>query len=128
SGRIDHGRRTQSGWSGMRSAFLLTGDDRYLEVWRKQIDAVNANRRMTGGRWEYPRMYGDNGWYAFVPAPYSENALEMYALSMRDDDAKRVGNDTWLDFLDGKSPSYPERTLQQDLARIRYRVSTMRQD
>ena len=42
---------------------------------------------MNAGRWEYPRMYGDNGWYAFVPFPYAENADELYALSMREDDA-----------------------------------------
>jgi hypothetical protein len=128
TGRIDHRPRTQSGWAGMRSAFLLTGDERYLDVWRKQIDTINSNRRMNGGRWEYPRMYGDNGWYAFTSAPYAENALEMYALSMREDDAKRVGDDAWLDYLGGKSPDYPERALQQDLARIRYRVAGLRKD
>jgi len=128
TGRIDHRPRTQSGWSGMRSAFLLTGDDRYLAVWRNQIDAINANRRMTSGRWEYPRMYGDNGWYDFRPQPYAENALEMYALSMREDDAKRVGDDAWLDYLNGKSAEYPERALQQDLARLRSRVAGLRRD
>jgi hypothetical protein len=128
TGRIDHRPRTQSGWAGLRSAFLLTGDERYLDVWRKQIDTINANRRMTNGRYEYPRMYGDQGWYAFVPTPYAENALELYALSMREDDAKRVGDDAWLDYLNGKSPQYPERVLQQDLARIRARVAGMRRD
>lgn len=128
TGRIDHRPRTQSGWAGMRSAFLLTGDERYLAVWRNQIDAINSNRRMNNGRWEYPRMYGDNGWYDFRPQPYAENALEMYALSMRDDDAKRVGDDAWLDYLNGKSPDYAERALQQDLARIRFRVAGLRRD
>jgi hypothetical protein len=128
TGRIDHRPRTQSGWAGLRTAFLLTGDDRYLDVWRKQIDTINSNRRMNNGRWEYPRMYGDNGWYAFVPTPYSENAQELYGLSMREDDAKRVGSDPWLDYLNGKSPDYPERALRQDLQRIRYRVAGLRQD
>jgi hypothetical protein len=128
TGRIDHRPRTQSGWSGLRSAFLLTGDTRYLDVWRTQIDAINANRRMTGGRFEYPRMYGDNGWYDWRPQPYAENALEMYALSMREDDAQRVGDDAWLDYLDGRNPDYPERALQQDLARIRSRVAGLRRD
>ena len=49
-------------------------------MWRKQIDAINSNRRMNDGRYEYPRMYGDNGWYAFAPQPYAENAVELYAL------------------------------------------------
>jgi hypothetical protein len=128
TGKIDHRPRTQSGWSGMRTAFLLTGDDRYLDVWRKQIDTINSNRRMNAGRWEYPRMYGDNGWYAFVPAPYAENADELYALSMREDDAKRAGDDPWRDFLSGKNPGYPERTLAADLARVRSRIAGLRKD
>src|SRR4051794_35048547 len=128
TGRKDHRPRTQSGWARMRSAVLLTGDQRYLDVWRKQIDAINSNRQMNNGRYEYPRMYGDNGWYDFRPTPYAENALEMFALSMREDDAKRVGHDAWLDYLDGKSPNFPEQSLQQDLARIRGRVAGMRRD
>jgi hypothetical protein len=128
TGRIDHRPRTESGWAGLRTAHLLTGDDRYLDVWRKQIDAINANRRMNNGRWEYPRMYGDNGWYAFAPEPYAFNALELYALSMREDDAKRAGSSAWLDFLGGSNPGYPERALQGDLARIRSRVAGMRRD
>src|SRR6185312_8035516 len=107
--------RTQSGWSGLRSAFLLTGDESYLDVWRKQIDIINSNRRMNNGRWEYPRMYGDNGWYDFRPSPYAENADELHALSMRPDDAKRAGNEEWLNYLDGKNADYPVRALQADL-------------
>ena len=128
TGRIDHRPRVESGWAGLRSAFYLTGDEKYLDVWRKQLDAINANRRMNNGRWEYPRMYGDNGWYAFAPEPYSFNALEMYMLSMREDDAKRAGNSAWLDYLNGKNPEYPERALQTDLARIRSKVAGMRRD
>jgi hypothetical protein len=128
TGKMDHRPRTQSGWSGMRTAFLLTGDERYLDVWRTQIDAINSHRRMSAGRWEYPRMYGDSGWYAFVPTPYAENADELYSLSMREDDAKRAGEDPWLDFLNGKNPGYPERALSADLARIRSRVAGLRKD
>jgi hypothetical protein len=128
TGRIDHRPRTESGWAGLRSAFMMTGDDKYVDCWRKQLDAINANRRMNNGRWEYPRMYGDNGWYAFAPTPYDFNALEMYMLSMREDDAKRAGDSQWLDYLNGKNPGYPERVLQADLSRVRSRVAGMRRD
>jgi hypothetical protein len=128
TGDIAHRSRTASGWMGFRSAFLLTGDDKYLDVWRKQIDAVNANRKMDGGRWLYPRMHGDHGWYAWDPAPYSEKALELYALSMRADDLQRAPRDPWLDYLRGENPDYPERALKQDLERIRTRVAEMRAD
>lgn len=128
TGEIAHRTRTASGWFGFRSAYLLTGDDKYLDVWRKQIDAINANRKMENGRWVYPRMHGDQGWYAWTPEPYREKADELYALSMRADDRQRAGRDAWLDFLDGKNPDYPERALQSDLARIRQRIAAMRLD
>ncbi len=128
SGKIDHRPRTESGWAGLRTAHLLTGDDKYLDVWRKQVDAINSNRRMNQGRWEYPRMYGDKGWYAFESTPYSFNTLELYALSMREDDAKRAGDSPWLDYLNGKNAEFPERALKADLAKIRAKVAGMRQD
>jgi hypothetical protein len=47
---------------------------------------------------------------------------------MHEDDARRAGPDTWLDYLAGKSPDYPERALRADLGRVRQRVAGMRQD
>jgi hypothetical protein len=128
TGKIDHRNRTQYGWAGFRSALLLTGDDRYLDVWRKQIDAINSKRKMIDGRWMYPRMHGDQGWYAWTREPYAENALELYCLSMRDDDRARVGQSDWLDYLAGKNPEYPEGQLKAHLTRIRNRVAAMRED
>jgi hypothetical protein len=128
TGRIDHRTRTESGWAGLRSAFLLTADDRYLETWRKQIDTINAARKMEDGRWVYPRMYGDNGWYAWTPQPYSAGADELYALSMRDDDRRRVGPNQWLSYLQGENADYPETALRRDLAEVRRRVAGMRED
>jgi hypothetical protein len=128
TGEMAHRPRTESGWAGLRSAFLLTADSRYLDLWRTQIDTINSNRRMNNGRWEYPRMYGDNGWYAFAPQPWSENALELYCLTQREDDAKRVGDNAWLDYLSGKNPGYPERALQGALSEVRRRVRGMRSD
>ena len=128
TGEIAHRSRTQYGWAGFRSAHLLTGDDAYLDVWRKQIDAVNAQRRMMDGRWMYPRMHGDQGWYDWRREPYAENALELFLLSMRADDRERAGKEGWLDYLDGKNAGYVEESLRRDLARIRQRIAAMRED
>jgi hypothetical protein len=128
TGEIAHRNRTMYGFAGLENACLLTGDDRYLATWRKQVDAINAQRRMIGGRWMYPRMHGDQGWYDWHPQPYAENNLELYALSLRDDDRRRVPASGWLDFTSGNRPNYPETALQRDLARIRQRVAAMRQD
>jgi hypothetical protein len=128
TGEIAHRPRTQSGFSGFRNAFLLTGDDEYLAVWRKQIDAINAQRRMIDGRWMYPRMHGDQGWYDWQPQPYAEHALDLYMLSMREDDAKRNAPDPWLDFLRGTNKDYPEVALRRDLVHVRQSIAAMRED
>jgi hypothetical protein len=128
TGAISHRPRTASGFSGMQSAFQLSGDPKYLDTWRKQIDAINANRRTNNGEVKYPRMFGDNGWYDWQSEPYAEHARELYLLSMREDDAKRIGKSNWLDFLAGKSPEYPETALRASLNRIRQTVAGMRAD
>lgn len=128
TGAMSDRSRTESGWAGLRSAFLLTADPKYLDVWRTQIDTINAQRRMRNGRYEYPRMYGDNGWYAWTPQPYADNALELYCLSQREDDAKRVGDNRWLDYLAGKNAEYPVQALSTALEQVRRRVAGMRAD
>jgi len=128
TGEIAHRNRTMYGFAGLQNAYMLTGDDRYLATWRKQMDAINAQRRMIEGRWMYPRMHGDQGWYDWQPEPYTENSLELYALSLRPDDRRRAPSSGWLDFTSGNRPDYPEKALQRDLSRIRQRTAGMRQD
>lgn len=73
-------------------------------------------------------MYGDQGWYAYEPAPYSLNALEIYYLSMETGDRDRVPGNSWLHYLEGKNANYPEQALRHDLASVRQRVDGMRRD
>lgn len=128
NGRIDHRNRQYWGIVGFMNAFLLTGDDRYLESWRKQAETINAQKKVIDGRPLYPRMYGDNGWYAFEPQEYNFNALEIYYLSMKPEDRRRVPRNGWLDYLEGKAPKYPEDALRSSFGYIRQRVQGMRQD
>ena len=57
------------GLNGFGNAFFLTGDDRFLDAWRKQIDAVNSHSRVENGQTVYPHMFGDKGWYEYRPEP-----------------------------------------------------------
>jgi hypothetical protein len=107
---------------------MLTGDDAYLDVWRKQCDAINAQARMIDGRLQYPRMFGDAGWYGWTPEPYAEHALAMYCLSMQEADRARVPKNGWLEYLAGKEPNYPEAALRRDLAGVKKRVADFRAD
>jgi len=128
TGKVEHRNRVPWSFFGLMNAYVLTADDRYLDAWRRQVDAVNANAKTIDGRKMYPRMHGDQGWYGWDPRPYDANAVEIYYLSMKPADRARVPSSDWLDYLDGKNPDYPERALRRDLERVRGRVEAMRRD
>jgi len=128
TGEPAHRNRQHWGFVGFMNAYLLTGDDKYLEAWRKQADVVNAEKKTIDGQTMYPRMYGDEGWYGYVPQPYNYNAREIYFLSMRDSDRRRAPETGWFDYLDGKNPEYPENSLRQDFATLRQKIDGMRKD
>lgn len=116
------------GLTGFGNALMLTGDQRYVDVWRNQIDAVNAQGKRVDGRMMYPRMYGDSGWYAYGPAKYSQGAFEVWYWSMDPSDLERLPRSGWLAYLEGNNPDYPERALRGDFETLRRKVSGMRAD
>ena len=128
SRKIVHRNQSHQGFIGLMNAFVLTGDDRYLDAWRRQIDAVNANSKSANGRTLYPHMYGDRGWYDFTPEKYAPHLQELAYLSMSPADIARLGKNDWFAYLAGKRPDYPEQALHADLSRIRERVAAMRRD
>ncbi len=128
SRKTAHRNQQYQGFVGFMNAFLLTGDDRYLDVWRKQIEAVNANQKVVDGKTLYPHMYGAEGWYDFTPEKYNSHVLELAYLSMKSEDFARLGDDGWLAYLSGKLPDYPEAALRRDLDRVRDRVDAIRRD
>jgi len=122
-------RNTHSlGFVGFSNAYLLTGDDRYLEAWRRQADAINAQVKVVDGRPTYPKMHGDRGWYEYTPEKYNIHGREIYYLGMKPADRERASVNPWLNYLDGKASSFPETALRADLTRVRERVAGMRAD
>jgi hypothetical protein len=113
---------------GFANALLLTGDQRYVDIWRGVIENVNKNTKLVDGQMMYPRMYGEQGWYDYRPTPFDAGALEIYYWSMKPGDRARIGEDPWLAFLEGHDPDYAARALQADLDRVRRRLAEMRQD
>ncbi|WP_406698864.1 hypothetical protein V5E97_08260 [Singulisphaera sp. Ch08] len=128
TGLQDHRNRVHWSFIGFMNAYLLTGNDRYLDLWRKQAEVINANGKTQEGKQLTPRMYGDDGWYAYEPGPYRLNAREIYYLSMKPADRAATAGDPWLNYLDGGDADYPVRALRGDLSRIRQRVEGMRED
>ncbi len=113
---------------GLGNAYLLTGLDRYLDVWRKQMAAINSHAKIEGGQTLYPHMYGAGGWHDYQTSPYHQGADELWYWSMKDDDRRLAARDHWYDFLDGKAAGYPEQALRAEFSRIRARVEAIRHD
>ena len=128
TGKMSDRSRVHLGLIGFGNAYFLTGDDRYLDPWRKQIDLVNSHKKVVNGRELYPHMHGDQGWYAYSPRKYDDGAMELWYWSMRPEDRKRLSTTGWLAFLDGQDPGYPERSLRADFGTIRRKVEGLRRD
>ncbi|MFT3997527.1 MAG: hypothetical protein QM667_08975 [Asticcacaulis sp.] len=114
------------------NAYLLTGDDKYLQVWRDQNAAINAQARTIDGVLSAPTMYGPTpsgkpGWYSYKPGPYRANGLDIWYMSMRDDDYARADTShPWVQYLTGKNPAYPVTALRATLVSVRRRWTPSR--
>ena len=129
TGRRENRNRIPRALVGFSNALLVTGDQKYVDAWRAMADAVNSHARTTSdGRKEYPTMFGADGWYGWQREPWNVGALEVWYWSQRADDRARVGNNAWIEFLEGKNPGYAESALGRDLASIPRKVAGFRAD
>ncbi|MDA1164591.1 MAG: hypothetical protein O3B13_15985, partial [Planctomycetota bacterium] len=116
------------GLPGFMNAYLLTGEDRFLDPWRKQIEVINAEAKTVDGKLQYPRMFGDDGWYSYSAAKYSIGVEEIAFLTQKEEDLARVSKAGWWQFLAGENADYPEQSLRADLAAVRQKVLASRAD
>lgn len=128
TGTLAHRNTTHLAVTGFGNALLASGRQEYVDTWRRQIRAVNANARCLEGKLMYPRMYGDEGWYDFRPEPYNHGALEVYYWSCDTQDLELVPPNAWLDFLAGRRPAYPLEALYRDLEGVRQQAAALRKD
>lgn len=128
NGQLAHRNTVYLGLAGFSHAYLLTGDHKYVDVWRDVIEAVNSNHKEINGQTMYPRMFGDEGWYAFSPQPFDQGALDVYYWSMDGKDKVRVSDQAWLAYLDGKYPEYPITALQGEFTTIQKKMELIRDD
>ncbi len=132
--------RTRWGFVGFMNAYVLTGDDRYLEAWRKQHSVIHKAGKMINGIYHTPRMYGnpewsregytkDDGWYSFRPyRAEDENMLQLYYLSMDERDREHIKLNPWLAYLEGLNPDYAIHAMRADLADVKKRMKLLRDD
>ena len=129
TGEREDRNRVPRSFTAFTNAYLLTGDDKYLDVWRRQADVINRQAKTIDGKRMTPRMYGDKGWYSYQPGDYAFNFFDIYLLSMKPSDRARTGGDhPWLAFLEGRNPAYPVEALRGGLERVRARVEDQRND
>lgn len=128
NGKQAHRSTVRLALGGFGNALLLSGDQKYVDVWRKQMDVVNSNAKLIDGRKLTPHMFGDQGWYDFKAESWQPGVLDVAYWSMRADDLDRVADHPWIAYLQGRNATYPETALRADLSRIRGRVAGMRED
>ncbi|WP_297508610.1 hypothetical protein [uncultured Caulobacter sp.] len=128
TGKREDRNRVPRAVVGFLNAYLLTGDDKYLDVWRRQNAVINAQARTVDGKLATPRMYGPKGWYGYAPGPYRLNGLEIWYMSMKASDRALAAEHPWLTYLDGKDPGFPAKALRADLERVRARAQAQRDD
>jgi hypothetical protein len=124
-------------WSGFSNALLVTGDQSYIDVLRRQLDNIYAQKKVENGRTLLPQMYGDPrgykydgppSWYQYSTNLFIDRLTEIYMWSMDRKDLERVPLTGWIGFLEGKDSDYPARTLQSELERVRRKLAILRED
>jgi hypothetical protein len=128
TGRFTPRNTTHLALIGFSNAYLLTGDDRYLDVWSRQIATINAQAKVVAGRTLYPHMYGEQGWHDYQPSRYADGADELWYWSMKEEDRRIAPRSGWMSFLEGRAPEYPEQAFRAEFGRIREKVEGMRRD
>jgi hypothetical protein len=127
TGKREDRNRIPRALVGFSNALLVTGNQKYVDAWRRMMDAVNAHAR-AAGRKQYPTMYGADGWYGWKDTPWDVGALEVWYWSQRPEDLVRAGSSGWLNFLRGANAGYPEQALERDLDGMAKRLTAMRHD
>jgi hypothetical protein len=124
-------------WTGFSNALLVTGDQGYIDVLRRQMDNIYAQKKVENGRTLLPQMYGDPrgykydgppSWYQYTTNLFTDRLTEIYMWSMDRKDLERVPLTGWIGFLEGKDPEYPVRTLQSEFARVQQKLAVLRED
>ncbi|MCC6293273.1 MAG: hypothetical protein IT164_11540 [Bryobacterales bacterium] len=118
---------TAGSWPGFANALLLTGDQSFIGVLRRQMDNLYAQKKVENGRTLLPQMYGDpkgyktNGapsWYHYTPNLFTDRLTEIYMWSMDRKDLERIPKRGFVGYLEGQDAEFPVRSLQADLAEV----------
>lgn len=113
------------------NALMLTGDQAYAQVLRKQVDNIWAASKMENGRRVFPRFFGDQGWYGFQPAGFPNFfhvVTDVAMWTLQPADLERTPNTGWTAYLRTGAADYPMTALQQELEEVRANAARVRND
>lgn len=118
------------------NALLLTGNQAYTQVLRKQIDNLYAQKKVENGVTKIPVYYGDQGWFGYYDVNGKSPGLgnrrlveaDIYLWSMNPGDLSRLGKNAWIQFLQGKNPDYPLTALAKAMDDVRTGAEHIRDD
>ena len=123
---------------GFGIAFLLTGDDKYINALRRQIDNMYAQKKVIDGRMMVPHKYGDDGWYAYIDDSIRVGGntnfwsipelTDIYTWTLQPSDLPRIAEEGWIRYLHGAHADFPMESIAGDLERIRGQVHSVRVD
>lgn len=128
------------------NALLLTGDQRWLQLARQQLDANWDLGHDVAGQWHVPHRHFDSGWSDYR-LPTHKYPIYLWFASLAAEDYQRVmriprthdWNDIqigsgkhyisntlpWFEYIHGRNPDYPERILAANTALVHQQVRKM---
>jgi hypothetical protein len=140
----------------MANAYLLTGDQEYINTLRRQLDNFYVNKKIIDGIEMIPKNYGIHinrdepkkinvfdrkgeklyipdgkgveGWYNWTPDLFISNLIDIYLWSMDRKDLERIQKNEWISFLEGKNPDFPAESFRSQLGFIRKQMEDIRND
>ncbi|NML05893.1 hypothetical protein [Sphingomonas sp. G-3-2-10] len=128
TGKREDRNRVPRSITAFMNGTLLTGDPAYIDVWKRQTAAINAQSKTIDGKLHAPTMYGPEGWYSFKPGPYRTNGFEIWYVTQDPADRTAAGSHPWVSFLEGGNADYPVTALEADLKRVAERVKRREDD
>ena len=147
--RYGHNMMTSALTIAAEAALLVTGEVRYLDLLRSQLDVLLERGREEEGRLVVPYKYTDAGWGDYQPMrPLAP--VHLWAASMAADDWARLemlrrgceeefdqvtqrgpralDDRAWTRFLAGDFPTYPEQILQANYREVCARTAKVLAD
>ncbi len=137
--------------SGAENAMLVSGDQKYMELARSQVDVMMDNGEVRGGTLHAPHYHHDKGWDGYSPMQ-ARFMAHVWSISMDPADMERIdkqkdngardwdkvtvqspkdrgGHEApWLAYLRGEFPDYPEQILRYNHAQVYQRLAYMAHD